>query len=124
MILRRLVPLSLALSMLNLNSLRADSACVDHEHSQATRPAHHEAMHGMMSDVHASVTTQNTQNETCDTPVLPACCQMLASCSTVLGLLSGAYVDQVGPTHFGIVAAVDAALASRVTSPDPPPPRS
>jgi hypothetical protein len=118
---RRLVALSLALSMVNLNSLRADNACADHgEYSQLTSPTHHGATHTTGSDVH---TAAATQTEACDTPTLPACCQMLASCSTVLGVHNGAQIDQRGPIHRGILAAVEAAPASRVASPDPPPPR-
>lgn len=122
MTLRRFVALLLGLSMIHLNSLRADGACADHDqHSQPTSPTHHGATPSSLSDVH---TKHATQTEACDTPTLPACCQMLASCSTVLGVHNGAQVDQRGPIHRGILAAVEVAPASRVASPDPPPPRS
>jgi hypothetical protein len=120
-ILRRFVALLLAVSMIHLNSLRADSACADHgERSQPTA-AHHGAMDGSAFDAHTAVPTQH---ERCDTPTLPTCCQMLASCSTLLGGHSETHVDCAAAPHGAIAAAIDAAPESRVASPDPPPPRS
>ena len=120
MIPRRFVALSLAGSLILLTSTRADAACAEHGtdagqsarvHDETVAPGDH---HG-----HADAASKD---ETCDTPTLPACCQMLASCSTI-AVNDDAVRHDATRTHAGIAAALQSMPSSRVATPDPPPPR-
>jgi hypothetical protein len=117
---RRFVALILAGSLLHLTSSRVDAACAQHGESsgqsariydQAAEPAAH---HPQVGDA--------SKDEKCDTPTLPACCQMLASCSTIL-VNDGVVRHDARRTHAGIAAVLQRMPRSRVATPDPPPPR-
>lgn len=117
---RRFVAMILAGSLLHLTSTRADAACAEHGENagQSTR-VHGET--GEPGDHHGYAGAAST-DEKCDTPTLPACCEMLAACSTVL-VNNDVVRHDATRTHAGIAAAVQTMPSSRVATPDPPPPR-
>ena len=115
MILRRLIALALAGSLLHLTSRRADAACAEHGESRAgvQQGSDHAADH----HEHDA-----TGEEACDTPTLPACCQMLVSCSTI-HIAADAVRRPMTQAHVNVAASVQRAPESRVATPDPPPPK-
>jgi hypothetical protein len=118
MIRRRLGTLLLAGALLHLTSTRADAACAQHG-EYAAHTDGETAEPG--DDYHAHAGAAST-DEKCDTPTVPACCQMLASCSTIL-VDDNVVRHDATRTHAGITAALQRMPRSRVATPDPPPPR-
>jgi hypothetical protein len=117
---RPFIALVLAGSLLHLTSMRADAACAQHGEfaghrapvpEQAAQPGAHHDHPGAPSS-----------SEECDTPTLPACCQMLVSCSTMLDNDDAVRHDATR-THVGVSPALQNKPQSRVATPDPPPPR-
>lgn len=120
MTLRRFVAFILSLSLLSLTSKRADSACARHgEHASQAAGADAKSAETVDHSAHAPA----TQDETCDAPALPDCCQALASCSLTIGGQDPRRLDTAQGGADRIVATAESAPASRVASPDPPPPR-
>lgn len=118
---RRLIALVLAASLLHLSSARADAACLDHGTTPgATSDGHHEVAAGGDHHAHSS---QAIADESCETPVLPECCQALATCSITLGGQSSLRGDLGHLLHLSVVAALERAPVSLVATPDPPPPK-
>jgi hypothetical protein len=127
---RRYAALALAASLLNLNVVRADVACSQHEratagHETADHEMHHDdasatAMaHGAHALHHSEPLEQPGK-----TPTQPSCCQALASCSLAFGSDAGSAIVAFVLTHdVGHGALIDAPR-SRVTTPDPPPPKA
>jgi hypothetical protein len=118
---RRSIALLLSAALIHLSAARADAACAQHGERSGPAPrAHAEAAaHG---EHHANSAAATPDEETCDTPMLPECCQALATCSMTLGEGSLSLV-QSHPLHTSVIAALDKAPVSVVASPDPPPPR-
>ena len=115
MILRRLVAVLLAGSLFHLTSSRADAACANHGESRASM--HQTTDHAGDHHEHDA-----TSNDACDTPTLPACCQMLASCSTIL-VSADVARQPLTERHENVAAAAQRVPESRVATPDPPPPK-
>ncbi len=82
--------------------------------------AHHDT--AAPSDHHAH-SGQGIEDEACETPVLPECCQALATCSITLGGHGSLRAEQGHLLHMSVVAALERAPLSRVATPDPPPPK-
>ena len=120
MILRRLVVLVLSGSLFHLSFARADAACASHE-ERAGRSVSMVAAPTEGADHHAHASAP-ANDESCDTPTLPVCCQMLASCSTVLGG-QDLMRQQIRKTHATVAALPQRAPESRVATPDTPPPK-
>lgn len=118
--LRRLLALVLSASLLHLSSARADAVCTEHGTTPDTTPTAHETT--VPSDHHAH-SAAAIDDEACETPALPECCQALATCSTTLGSQATQRVDQSRLLHVSVIAALQRAPASRVATPDPPPPK-
>lgn len=117
---RRFVALVLAGSLLHLTSIRADAACAQHgEYAGQSAPVPEETAERGGHHDHAGAAPSS---EECDTPTLPACCQMLVSCSTILDN-NDALRHDATRTHAGVAAALQSMPQSRVATPDPPPPR-
>jgi len=119
---RRLVGLTLAAAMLQVNIARADSVCADHAHmaSQTTPAEHAHSGHHHMS---ASAKTVASDKD-CETPAQRDCCQALVSCSIVLGLDDGSRTFDLATSHDRVAVTAQTAPISRVTAPEPPPPRA
>ena len=115
MILRRALALILAGSLFHLSASRADAACAEHGERGAGMPQ----ASGHAGEHHPG---DAASDEECDTPTLPACCQMLASCSTI-HIAADAVRQPVMQAHVNVAAAVQRAPESRVATPDPPPPK-
>jgi|SRR5688572_7071133 len=118
--LRRLLALVLSASLLHLSSTRADAVCIEHGSAPAATPTAHETT--VPSDHHAH-SAEAIEDEACETPALPECCQALATCSTTLGSQATQRVDQSRLLHVSVIVALQRAPASRVATPDPPPPK-
>lgn len=119
--LRRVIALVLSASLLHLSSARADAVCTEHGTATGATPAaHHES--AAPNDHHAH-SAQAIEDEACETPTLPECCQALVTCSITLGSQASLRVDQSHLLHASVVAALEKAPASRVATPDPPPPK-
>jgi hypothetical protein len=118
----RLAALALTIPLLHLNIVRADAACDKHE----TAPAHSAAQHEMPAGdraVHHQAAPAEKPDQSCDTPVQVECCQAVVSCSPGLGELTVARIVIAQASR--VVAAGPIAMPlSRVTPPEPPPPRS
>ena len=94
--------------------------CADHEPA-AVRPAHHEG-HGAGNEHHERGPAAPA--DPCDRPGLPPCCPVLMSCAFALsaGEGAGAFPD-AGASRMPLLR-LSRLLPSRITAPDPPPPRS
>ena len=118
---RRFIALIVSAALLHLSSARADAVCVQHDaHAGATAGAHQEST-GPLHD-HADA-AKSIDDEACETPTLPECCQALATCSTTLGDQGSLRVDHSYSLHASVDAALESAPLSRVASPEPPPPK-
>jgi hypothetical protein len=95
--------------------------CTEHGTAAGATPtAHHET--ATPNDHHAH-SAEAMEDEACETPALPECCQALATCSVTLGGQFSQRVDQGYLLHVSVIAALQTAPASRVATPDPPPPK-
>jgi hypothetical protein len=71
----------------------------------------------------AAPTVLGEAHEQCPTPITPACCTAMVSCSAVC--VAGAAPDEFGPTLTTVNPCPDLAIATvRATGPDTPPPRA
>jgi hypothetical protein len=124
---RRIAALALAASMMRLSVARADVVCAQHSHAPASRPAvpSHAMDHGETTPapIHDARHEAPTQHQACDTPALPDCCQALASCSLSFGGQATVAAFLPTTTDAAVAALIEIPL-SRVTTPDPPPPRA
>jgi hypothetical protein len=118
----RLAALALTIPLLHLNIVRADAACDQHETAPAHSAMQHEMPAGDMA-AHHHGTPAEKADQSCDTPVQVDCCQAVLSCSPGLGELTVAAVGVAQASH-AVTARPIAMPLSRVTPPEPPPPRS
>jgi hypothetical protein len=133
---RRLVALALATSLVQLNILRADLACDDHEQSAVgavgavaaegttEHAAHHDGAMGVPERHDVARGDAGVSEEACETPVQADCCHALASCSPTLGNRMEVARRAFTPLHAVAVAPPIGTPHSRVTTPDPPPPKA
>ena len=118
---RRFIALVLSAALLHLSSARANAVCTEHgTTSGAPSAAHHETA---ASNDHSAHSAQAVEDEACETPVLPECCQALATCSITFGGQGSLRAEQGHLLHMSVVAALERAPLSRVATPDPPPPK-
>jgi hypothetical protein len=82
--------------------------------------AHHESA---APGEHHAHSAEAFEDKSCETPVLPECCQALATCAITLGGQSSLRGDHGHLLHMSVVAALEKAPLSRVATPDPPPPK-
>ena len=118
---RRFIALVLSASLLHLSSARADDACTEHSAATGATPTHHESV---APGDHLAHSAEAIEEEACETPALPECCQALATCSITLGSQGSPRVDEAHRLHASVVAALETAPLSRVATPDPPPPKA
>jgi hypothetical protein len=118
---RRFIALILSTSLLQLSLARADAVCTEHGTAPGAPPAHHESVPIGDPHVHSA---EAMEDEACETPTLPECCQALATCSITLGSQASLRVDETRLLHVRVVAALETAPLSRVATPDPPPPKA
>jgi hypothetical protein len=118
---RRIVGLSLAAFMLHLNVERADLACAAHAQHASAAAAHTSRAHHSMPTPgeHA-----RTHRDGCETPAQPDCCQALATCSIALGIVADRSAAAPMTWHDGVRAVAQRVPLSRVTAPEPPPPKA
>jgi len=74
-----------------------------------------------MAAGHNSATTES---KGCETPAQPDCCQALVTCSMLLGLDSASVFAGTLVSHGHMVIAAQSRPISRVTAPEPPPPKA
>ena len=122
---RRLAAIAIAGALLHVNAARAEAACATHEHTPAaeeTRTGQESSGHHGEHDVtHAAPATDHDE-QSCERPVEQDCCIALMTCSLAFGSaesLSAAFAVSheravAGPYHLPL---------SRVSTPDPPPPK-
>lgn len=117
---RRFIALVLSASLLHLSSARADAVCTEHSAATGATPTHHERV---APGDHLGHSADGIEEEACETPALPECCQALATCSITLGSRASLRVDEAHRLHVSVAPALETAPLSRVTTPDPPPPK-
>ncbi|MGQ0712321.1 MAG: hypothetical protein ACT4PJ_01180 [Gemmatimonadaceae bacterium] len=118
---RRLVSLALSFSLLFLSSTRADSACAGYfDHSAPAVPAHHASADDAGHAQHGPATESD---DLCDIPSVPECCPAFAACSITMSGHDAVQSDDPHVPHGSVTAALAPAPISRVTPPEPPPPR-
>ena len=117
---RRLIALALSFSVTLLGAVRADAACATHGERTSVAPS----AEGAPYDHHDALPHPTSDDAACDTPVLPECCRALAACSLTLGSADADSVNDPQVLHGLMGTALDRAPLSRVTTPDPPPPRA
>jgi len=130
MLFRQIVGVMSAALMLHLNVAASDSACA--KHAAGHDHAEHASEVGTMAGMHMTRATEmqttlpshaEHPSRPCETPIVPSCCQAMASCSSTYA------ANQVSADWLPIRAdafvrtAVKVPL-SRVFAPDPPPPRA
>ena len=108
--------------MLYLNVDRADLVCAKHSRGATRHSAQvsHAHQHAMPAG-HGSATTES---KGCETPAQADCCQALVTCSMLLGLDSGSVSAGTLVSHGHMVIAAQSRPISRVTAPEPPPPKA
>jgi hypothetical protein len=118
-VIHRLIGLALGAFMHLLNVERADLACG--RHVPASASSHHPT-HGAAH--HHAPSHGARDSENCQTPAQQDCCQALASCSVVMA--AGDAIVPVQPTtsHHGAGAVALMEPHSRVSAPEPPPPKA
>ena len=105
--------------MLHLNFVRADFACATHSnapHAVAQSGADH--THHVASHTHHGKTARS-----CETPVQADCCQALVACSIAFALDEAGRDAAAVEPHSGALAIALSEPISRVTAPEPPPPK-
>lgn len=106
--------------MLQLNATLADAACASHA-------AHAKSTAGQMHGEHSSMPMHHTgapaHPKDCDTPASHDCCQLGMTCGATF-----AVARQSGRASIELEVAfwqaLNAPVASRITGPEPPPPRA
>jgi hypothetical protein len=125
---RRLAGLALAAALLHLNLVRADVACGNHEQAEnAGHGAHamdHDGKKSADAVHHGGAPDVAPPDESCDTPIQSDCCQALASCSPAFGGDVAPTIRSFGRVHAVATSALIEIPRSRVTTPDPPPPKA
>ena len=110
--------------MLNLNVQRADVACSTHLHARPDREHSSHMTHGA-ADMSGQTHNAAMDPASCETPVQPDCCAGLIACSITLGLSDAhAVVAPLLRTHEAIAVTALLFPLSRLTGPEPPPPKA
>ena len=125
---RRLVALALVTTLLPLNVLRADGTCT-HREPVATPPvAQHDAHpvlpHHDVVETSPEAGAHAATGMPCDSPTPSDCCQALASCASGMEIAGETAIAVLTSSHDAAIAVFSAMPVSRVTTPDPPPPRA
>jgi hypothetical protein len=113
---RRFAAFAVALTMLHLNTVRADAACATHEDAAADAGGTHDGM--------SHETDAPAEQAPCDAPAQQDCCLAFAACSVVLSAEASALVDVSVSHPASVVAGISERPASRSTAPEPPPPKA
>ncbi len=137
MLLRRLVAIVIAFTMLHLSVVSGDAACAGHGSNRVTRGsaargdamhAHHEsrsASHMAMShEAHVTATSDGLASPPCETPVQPRCCEGVAGCSATVVITEPASLTSPLPDVERAVNAGMDAPAFVLAAPEPPPPKA
>jgi hypothetical protein len=105
--------------LLHLNAQRADAACASHhDRLPGTTQANQEHAH------HAAVPADAPADEQCETPAQMQCCHALVSCALDLGLRDAEAGSQTASSRERQREMEGQTPSSRVSSPEPPPPRA
>jgi hypothetical protein len=130
MFLRRLSGFLVALLMLHLTFVGADGACAEHgdrgerqqghAHAHATPGGHghHDVSLG------AEAVGDAATDQPCETPTQPGCCRAMSSCAVNAAFMERAFASPRPPVRASIESAALTIPLSRVTAPDPPPPKA
>ena len=121
---RRQLIVALSLSMIRVTLPGSDPVCAKHDSGVASAIAHLSGGHASGGHGHRFPASGKHDQPPCETPSQADCCQALASCGISIGL--GQERQTVEPlvavAHRGISRS--AVLFSRVTAPEPPPPKA
>lgn len=115
---RRLTAIVLGVALLHLSAARADASCASHRATAAQAESGQMPAHDMDHESDAS------RGSSCDTPAQAQCCQLLASCSVVLGATTPAQISSPARSHDEVISVGAERPASLFTAPEPPPPRA
>jgi hypothetical protein len=130
--LKRLLSILCAASLLHLTLLSEDVRCADHgagnQASQlqgaiAQHHGHGNVVHGQHSHtVHAAAPADGSTQD-CDIPAVPKCCLTFASCGVTVALDAARHESGSGmrDASRGDISVME--LESRFAAPEPPPPR-
>ncbi|HEY9228939.1 MAG TPA: hypothetical protein VIP11_19970 [Gemmatimonadaceae bacterium] len=122
MIARRLVGIVLSLLMLQLSLLGADASCArhgDHGRVRSQTGTQHDAH--LMAPAQAAVANAE---QPCETPTQPDCCRAMTSCAVNIAFGSGTRISSLPAAHEAIRPDAMRTPQSRITAPEPPPPRA
>jgi hypothetical protein len=109
--------------MLHLNVQRADIACAQHSHAGHERAHAATESHAGHQSAHGNHQAAS-ESKSCETPVQADCCQALVSCSMGLGLSDSQTAVPLASFHDAAHALLLSKPHSRVTAPEPPPPKA
>jgi hypothetical protein len=119
--LRHVLSVLSVLSLLHFGLVGRDLVCPDHDSDRKATTTHGNTSEAG-SGAHAG--HDSKEESPCRTPGLPACCQLIASCSITMS--RGAEVDAphvaLGNAHIGMIAAI--MPRSTTFGPEPPPPKA
>ena len=126
---RRLVALALATALLPLNVLRADATCMHREQAATPTAAEHADHHPVLPHHDLAETTPAPDGHTapgmpCDHPTQSDCCHALTACASGMELAGETAIAVLASSHDVAIAGFSAMPMSRVTTPDPPPPKA
>jgi|GEM_PF-3189628 len=119
MVLARVSRVLLAALVLLAGLATPDLVCAEHG-LDATRPVQAERTSGAEHHEHGPATPEDP----CERPDLPPCCPVLMSCSFALSAGAGAGVLRDDDGSRTPPLPMSRVVLSRITTPDPPPPRS
>lgn len=123
--LKRLAAMLLALPLVHVNVARAAIACDRHEAAATETSSAHghdaHAMHGSRSPDEQPVSRHDLPAGDSETA---ECCQALASCSLAFGGGDVQSLDRAPYQHSRAPSALAGAPRSRISAPEPPPPKA
>lgn len=119
MVLARVSRVLLAALVLLAGLATPDLVCAEHG-QDATRPVQAERNGGAEHHEHGPAAPEDP----CERPDLPPCCPVLMSCSFALSAGLGAEVPRDDDGSRMPLLRLSRIALSRITTPDPPPPRS
>ncbi len=124
MYLHRLLIIALSVSMIRVTLPGSDLVCAKHDSRAASAPANADGAHAAVGHSHGLPAPGKSAQHPCETPSQADCCHALASCgiSIALGEVRQTVTPQVAAEHRRIPRCT--VLRSRVTAPEPPPPKA
>jgi hypothetical protein len=118
---RRFFNIFAAASLFHFTMIGADLVCSRHGNSGAIE---NETHHTTAVDHSAHKGDQTEEKSPCRVPGLPACCQIVAPCAVSLSSASETTVPIALADGAVVLAKLVSMPSSRITTPEPPPPKA